>query len=267
MYKITDGGIYQENIAILKAYTDDYYKIVGFRSVKVAGVDGYASYKREKVDEGRFDESISRARSAIHEIVMCNDFEYFVTMTLDKRHHDRYDLDVFRKRLAKWINNYNTKEGVNIKYLLIPERHKDGAYHCHGFLADVPGDHLYRYGVNSRLPYAMLKLIKQGRALYNWPAYAKAFGFVSLEKIKDKERAARYVMKYVSKELGSVDAGANKHLYYCSKGLNRSREVWRGELTKVLEPDFKNEYVSVKTVDSFEAGISYFTERVDGEGW
>ena len=49
-------------------------------------------------------------------------------------------------------------------------------------------------------------------------------------------------------------------MYYCSQGLNRSELIYTGQLTKELEEDYSNDYVKIKTVQSFDEAIGYFVD-------
>ena len=71
------------------------------------------------------------------EYALCNNWEYFVTLTIDKKKQDRYNLQNYIHDLGVWIGNYNKKYNTKLKYLLIPEKHKDGAIHCHGLFSGV----------------------------------------------------------------------------------------------------------------------------------
>ena len=93
--------------------------------------------KREKEqpqggsEEERLRSSISRAKSRVNELALCNEFEYFCTFTQSDELRDRFDLKAFRKDFAMFVRNENRRREKKIKYLLVPERHKDGAWHMH----------------------------------------------------------------------------------------------------------------------------------------
>jgi hypothetical protein len=108
----------------------------------------------------------------------------------------------------------------------------------------------------------MIKMIREGRALYNWESYAAAFGWVSMEKIREPERVAYYISKYVTKGLGKK-IQANNHVYYCSQGLTRAVEIRRGNLLKELDPDYMDEHFSIKTVQSLDEAMDYFESEVE----
>lgn len=52
--------------------------------------------------------------------------------------------------------------------------------------------------------------------------YQEKFGFCSLAHIKDPERAAGYITKYVSKDLARCISDYGAHMYRCSIGLARA---------------------------------------------
>ena len=58
----------------------------------------HGGIKRDKKTFKSYDRklfnSISRSRQAIYELALCNDWEYFVTFTINKRNHDRFNLNV-----------------------------------------------------------------------------------------------------------------------------------------------------------------------------
>ena len=71
--------------------------------------------------------SLSRAKSVIIQYVSCNDFDWFVSLTLDPKRYDRTDLPQFKKDLNDFTKYQRRKHDIEFKYLLIPEPHKDGA--------------------------------------------------------------------------------------------------------------------------------------------
>lgn len=76
-----------------------------------------------------------RARSEVRDLALCNPFTHFVTLTLDGARVDRYDMAAITRKLNIWLSNQVQRRGL--KYILVPERHKDGAVHFHGFFNDV----------------------------------------------------------------------------------------------------------------------------------
>ena len=200
--------------------------------------------------------NISRARSTIYELALCNEWQFFCTLTLDKEKYDRYDLKKFHKDLTQHIRDMNKKYKTKINFLLIPEQHKDGAWHMHGFLSGLPDDLLHEFTSAAVLPDNLRKRIEQGHKIYSWKSYAKKFGFNELEPVQNIYKASAYITKYVSKSLSESITELNAQCYYCSRGLNRAEEVQRGyidmPITDGLEYQFENDYLKIHWADEEE---------------
>lgn len=194
------------------------------------------TYKEEGENnyDTRLRNSISRARSKVFEYAMCNDFDYFVTLTLDKNKLDRYDLKEFIKKLGQFIRDMRKKYKSDIQYLLIPEMHKDGAWHMHGLMKGIPEEHLtineYNY--------------------LTWEDYVNRFGYISISKVQDKLACSKYITKYITKDFGQgIDKGSK--LYYASRGLKTAKKIKEGILSEIeilsINWQYENEYI--KSID------------------
>lgn len=214
---------------------------------------------KEKVKVGenvfKLDNSISRAKNRIFEYACCNDFSYFCTFTLDKDKQDRYDVSNYIKNLGQYIRNVNKRYSVKIEYILVPEKHKDGAWHMHGLFKGLPLQDLREFKLSDNIPLRLLKRIQEVR-VYEWMGYSKRFGFNTVEVIKNKEACYKYITKYINKNLCNSITELNKKMYYCSRGLKKAPEIVRGSLKcdydlfngKILF-DYSNDYVSIKSFD------------------
>lgn len=261
------------NYFSIKKYNDDYYKLT-FSHVKKICSSGQDSnnvlfeeqyeYKDDKEDsltevnfldkdykevqiledfkEGKLSNNLSRAKSKVFDYAMSNKFDYFITLTLNPKKYDRNNLDLYIKNLGQFIRNYRSKYDIDIQYLLIPERHKDGSWHMHGLLKGVP-DHHFIINKNGYL---------------DWFSYSDKFGYCSLSRIRDTVAVAKYITKYISKSFNSSDGviEKNKKLYYNSRGLKVAYKILDGQLEyKALEKikfDFTNKYVSLKDLNKIQ---------------
>ena len=94
--------------------------------------------------DGKFASSISRARSMVKEYGFCNPWNYFVTLTLDAKKYDRYDLGKFKADLQQWVRDERKRHKLiygregRLIVLFVPETHKDGAWHLHGLVGGLP---------------------------------------------------------------------------------------------------------------------------------
>ncbi len=194
------------------------------------------------VNEVKLSNNIARARTKIFEYAICNDFEYFVTLTVDGSKLDRYDLGEYIKKLGQFIRNYRRKHEVNIQYLLIPEKHTDGAWHMHGLIKGIPKEHL--------------NINKHGYK--DWEEYAKKFGYISIDEVKNEIAVSKYITKYISKSInegGGVTEKESK-LYYNSRGLKRPKKVHEGTLNTYhlnnIYFEFENDYIKSLTLNKEE---------------
>lgn len=238
---------YEYGVAVLKKYGSKY-KLTVHNVLRQKGWESEDCPKSKKgeVNSAKLLSNLSRTRNTIFELSMCNEWDLFCTFTLDKTKYDRYNLDSFRKDFTHMIRYLREKYKCKIDYLLIPERHKDGAWHMHGFIKGLPSEELREFTLNESLPPYIHNKLKKNNKVFEWVSYRKKFGFCDLELIRDKDRASSYVTKYITKDLLESVSELNHKSYYCSQGLNRAVEIKRGHLVECPTFDFENEYVHVK---------------------
>ena len=264
---ISSNQVFDHSHAILKAYNQSYNKVTLMRRCRLPGFEeqGRKVGRRNSVGNAeKLDASLSRTRSKVLELALCNPWEYFVTLTLSPENGNRRDLLTFKRALSKWLNNLNYRKGCCIKYLLIPEPHADGSWHMHGLFMGIPEDMLRPFTTQEHLPYRVLSMLREGRKLYDWPAYAKKFGYVTCERIRNLDACAKYITKYVTKGFNKAGSQLNKKLYLCSHGLKRARTVCRGHLFKSFVPDFANDYVATKVFPSLGEAVALFQRNISG---
>ena len=255
------------NFGNLAAYGDAKYKLVGMRTYTADQGDTAArkfTAKGEAGNDGKLADNITRARSRIQELAYCNPWEWFATFTLDKTKYDRRDLPKFIKALGQFIRDYRKSRKTTVKYLLVPERHKDGAWHLHGFLLGLPVEHLHEFTLAERLPYKIRNRLQQGKRVYTWEPYASRFGFASIEAVESPAAAGNYILKYITKDTANTITKLNAHMFYSSKGLESKTLLHQDFLAREIEdPDLQNEYVTVKWYDDIGQALACF-EGVNG---
>jgi len=189
--------------------------------------------------------NIFRAKSRIRELALCNRWDYFVTLTLSPEWGDRCDLPRWRKDLTHWLRDLHRRKGAEIKYLFVPEEHKKGGWHMHGFVRGIPADMLRAFTLRERLPKYLRDKLQKGFTIYDWPAYRQKYGWVDLEPIRDAAAVSRYITKYVVKALQDVRLAANAHSFYSSQGLAGAEEVIQGRLMETMHFPWHNEYEAI----------------------
>lgn len=245
LYKIRHRIEY--NAASIKDYGHGFYKLT---VINALSFEHRESKGKGTVNEEKLACNLRRAKNKVFDYAMCNDFENFVTLTIDKQKYDRTDLKKYHKDLSQFIRDYNKKYCLKIKYILIPEMHKDGeSWHMHGLIKGLPKSHL---SVN-----------KNG--FYDWRAYSVKFGYMSIDVIRDRKAVAAYITKYITKALQSRAKDLNARTYYCSQGLKLPAKIKEGNLVVLpafISFDYKNDYVSISwiTEEQYKALEPYIFE-------
>ena len=112
---ITHGKLYINNQACIKKFGDKFHLTSYKFALRQTGVElGIDRNFNKNVNDEKLDTNICRAKKLVFEYASCNDFDYFITLTLDKLKHDRYDLGEYKKSLNIFIKNYNKKYKTHI---------------------------------------------------------------------------------------------------------------------------------------------------------
>lgn len=181
----------------------------------------------EPVNDHKLKNNISRALTTCRNIALSNEWDYFITLTLDPKKYDRYDLQKFHKDLSGFFKRINRKFNCHVVYLLVPESHKDGAWHIHGLISSIPA-RLLDYNDNGFLDFRL---------------YRDQFGFCSLEPVRSGIAVSLYISKHLGKQLYNGALERYDHLYYCSRGLSRGEVICVLNASR-LPDDFHFQYES-----------------------
>ena len=153
--------------------------------------------------------SKSRTVNQIYEIARANTWDYFLTLTFDRKKIDSSDYELLCNKVSIWLNNIKKRYAPDLKYIIVPELHSDGIhYHFHGLLANI-GD----------MKFSDSGIIKNGKVIYNLDNWK--YGFSTVSKVVDTGKASSYITKYITKELCVV--GKNKKRYWCSQNCDRAK--------------------------------------------
>ena len=180
------------------------YELLERAAIQDDGPDDAAVQARQRANRER---SQRRARVAVHDLGLCNDWAFFVTLTLDPRRIDRYDPVEVLRHLNHWLDNHVRRDGL--AYVLVPEHHRDGAIHFHGFFNDalpaVDSGHKD----------------KGGHCVYNLPSWGWGFS-TAIRLYGDRRAAVGYCCKYVAKQREKIGG----RWYYSGGKLRRPDVTW-----------------------------------------
>ena len=178
---------------------------------------------------GDIQRAVRRARSQVRDLALCNPFTHFVTLTLDKDRVDRYDMAAITRKLNAWLSNQVQRRGLI--YVLVPERHKDGAVHFHGFFNDTlemvdSGTMVPPGGGKPRKPRSKAQraawVAQGGHVVYNLPGWSLGFT-TAMELYGDYHSAVTYVCKYIGKDMSQGAAKIGGRWFYSGGALERPR--------------------------------------------
>lgn len=201
-------------------FTEDGYEPAeGKRREGAAPAAREAGKKSEGADMLR---SARRARSKLRRLALSNEFSHFVTLTLDPAKIDRCDPVSVQRALSTWLSNMVQRHGL--KYVIVPEQHKDGAWHFHGLFAGrldlVDSGTIKRAsGGKPRRPKDAAQraewLAEGGHVVYNLPQWSLGFS-TAITLYGQYSQAVGYVCKYIGKQNGERPLG---RWYYSGGGL------------------------------------------------
>ena len=240
--------------ANIKKY-GDYYKLTAFNYMPCT-----KNEPTGEVNDTKLSCNISRAKSRIFELALCNPWDYFITATLNKEKYDRTNLKKYQKDLSRFIRNQRSKNGSQLKYLLIPELHSDNvSWHMHGLIRGVSEQMLSEFDPDKH----PLKLIVGGYK--NWQDYESKFGFVSLGQIKNGQAVSGYITKYITKDTQKNVTEVGSRMFYSSQGLKGAEVIKKGTLaTLPAQWDFSNDYVNILWIPKEE--VNKYVEEVSVDG-
>lgn len=158
--------------------------------------------------------SMHRARSAVHDIALCNSFEYFFTLTFSPDKIDRYDATTVKTVLSDFLKNQVRRK--DFSYVCIPEYHKDGAIHVHGLcnlgsMAIAPS-----FNPHTQSPV----YTQSGQMVYNLLDWK--LGFSTCIRIDEQyERTCNYITKYITKDTRKIFG----KWYWSSRDLKKRPDI------------------------------------------
>lgn len=152
--------------------------------------------------------SATRSKNMLYYLARSNVWDWFVTLTLDEKKIDRYDFDEVSKKVRKWFNHIKERKSPEMYYLIVPEQHKDGAWHFHGLIGGCSGLQFVDSG----------KKDSKGNPIYNFEDWK--YGFSTATAVGDTEKVSSYISKYITKTLCESTPG--KQRYWVSNNCQRA---------------------------------------------
>ncbi len=204
-------------------------------------------------EEENLRRAMSRAKTHIFDTVCAEyDFRYFVTLTLrPDLEFSRSDTAAACKKLNAYLHNRVQRSGL--KYLIVPELHKNGAIHFHGVINDA----LCLVDSGTVIAEGHKKPIKRETAqrlgldlaecktVYNIPDWG--YGFTTAIPLDDRREAvAAYISKYVTKDTKKIGGR-----YYChSQNCRQPIVTFEDNAEKYSDKEMR-EYITPQCVINY----------------
>lgn len=160
-------------------------------------------------------------------IGLCNEWQYFLTGTVDPGRFDRYDADSVKNAFCSMFESIK-REYKDTTYCFIIEKHSDGAYHIHGFC-----------NLDNRILMPDYYYIsKSGKIVYPSKSQYIQFGInqkycniglTTVSPIYDKMNVIQYCTKYITKDIA---CSSSSRKVFHSKGLKSFNQLY------AIKPDY-----------------------------
>lgn len=242
------------NSRIIKYATEQqitFYKksITRGKETSVKLNKGYQNVNRTQEQENECKRiSINQTKNRIYQLARANNWEWFITMTFDRKRTDSSDYQEIVNALKKFIDNLRKNYCPDLIYLIVPELHADNThYHFHGLLANT-GNLQFKYSGHIDK--------KSGRPIYNIVQWK--LGWTTATRVTDTAKVSGYITKYITKECCSLLK--NKKRYYTSHNIVRPQIMYEimNEDDFLAFYDGKIKYCKSINVPQSGQSISYY---------
>lgn len=198
--------------------------------------------KPKCMDNAPREDNVRRAKNKVFDIALLNDFEYFVTWTIDGEKLDRENPEEILNKVETFLKNAVKRKGLS--YLLVPEFHKDNkGIHLHALISGNmklldSGTRLVNgYSKPLKLETIMKKKIplEETRIVYNMPEWKYGYS-TAIAVTGEKENLAKYITKYITKDLKKIFG----KFYLAGGHLNRTpkAELFDIDYESVEAPEY-----------------------------
>ena len=252
--------IYPDSIKIIK-----YHRPIVFENFKYRENSSFLMNEENAEENDYLQKSINRTKTKISDYVLCNNFSHFATFTFDPSNskvngeENRHDFQKMSSLLKNWLKteqlNHLRRHGRKFLYLIVPERHKNGAWHFHALLEGYQNETEGFYTrKNKYITVSELKKTKKDKNRKFITRYT--LGRSEIAPIKDKTKMSSYIKKYITKEL-IQDKNAKR--YWASRNLKTPEIIpnFISESQKIPEQfliakhDYHNIYIIPKESSYF----------------
>lgn len=184
-------------------------------------------------------DNLKKTKDMIFDFVMCNEWTWFFTGTIDPKKYDASNAKSLKPKLQRWFKNMVDR--YNISYICIFEYHKKGGIHIHGLIKENPLFPLRLKMSDTKSYYGFKKPMKdktaikhgldvsKGKIVYNLSTWK--FGWSTAIRCYGTQQAlSHYITKYITKSNQKI---MGRYFWH-------SRDLKRPQITYINTPDYDN---------------------------
>lgn len=150
-------------------------------------------------------QSMNRTKNSIWQIALSNKWEYFVTFTFNPKIVKSDDYEECMFYMSQWLKNAKYRCSPDMKYLIVPEYHKDKRkFHFHALMSNIQGITLVDSGYRTN-----------NKIIYNIANYHLGYTTaIPVDSDKDgQNKTCGYMLKYITKDLVNLSQGKKRYWY------------------------------------------------------
>lgn len=187
-------------------------------NIEVMSIEEIIARKRRSICN-----STNRAKTMVYNYARSNNWEWFITLTFDgKKIADRTDYELCSSSVREWLKNMKKRYAPDLKYIVVPELHKDGvSWHFHGLLSNC-GKMKFERAVNPHNGNLLFTKGENKLPVYNMKNHK--MGHNTATPIQNTAKASGYITKYITKELTMHTKGFKR--YYPSLNLELPKRTY-----------------------------------------
>ena len=201
-----------------------------YKSAKLINNYNPFSTSRSVSFEPRHD-SFKRAKDHIYDYILCNDWDFFFTGTINPKKMDSSKPKDCLNPLKVWLQHMVQRYGIS--YIAIFEHHKKGRIHMHGLIKQNPAKPLKIVDSGTKIYFGFKKPMKNrtakryglspenGKTVYNLSTWR--FGWSTVIQVYGSpQQLAHYVTKYITKDNKKIFG----KYYWHSRDLQKPKVVF-----------------------------------------
>lgn len=186
-----------------------------------SGEDIRRTSETERSESEFREDVLKRNRERVFDIVYCNHWDWFLTITFDPKIVDFTNVNLIMCKLNIWLQNKVRRNGL--QYILVPERFKKtNGIHCHALINDVlktTYSGRIRYGKKSYTEDSARNLgigYSDSDKIYNVPDWKYGFS-TALPISENAGKLSVYLTKYITKGNDRIFG----RYYWSSRNIDR----------------------------------------------